>query len=104
MSFLYNFNTRMNDKVNKTSKKEKSNLIEMSVDKNETNQSLSTIKQSFEDKIEILKNDFECLINLASKMVNKVKDEETNNDNMIKQFEKYKTIESDIVKLNVGGT
>ncbi|RNA15584.1 BTB POZ domain-containing KCTD21 [Brachionus plicatilis] len=40
----------------------------------------------------------------ANKMVNKVKDEETNNDNMIKQFKKYETIESDIVKLNVGGT
>ncbi|RNA20088.1 BTB POZ domain-containing KCTD21 [Brachionus plicatilis] len=68
------------------------------------NQSLSTIKESFVDKIEIIKNDFECLINSANKMVNKVKDEETNNDNMIKQFKKYETIESDIVKLNVGGT
>ncbi|RNA15585.1 hypothetical protein BpHYR1_041066 [Brachionus plicatilis] len=34
----------------------------------ETCKSLSTIKESFEDKIEIIKNDFDCLINLANKM------------------------------------
>ncbi|RMZ97913.1 hypothetical protein BpHYR1_020380, partial [Brachionus plicatilis] len=86
---------------------EENNQLELNdlfMEKDETIKPLSKIKQSFEDKIEILKNDFECLINLANKMVNKVKDEETNNDNMIKQFKKYETIESDIVKLNVGGT
>ncbi|RNA04959.1 BTB POZ domain-containing KCTD3-like [Brachionus plicatilis] len=67
-------------------------------------QNLKEYLNSFENNSKTLDNHFENLMETIKKLMKKAQDEESNNNNMVKQFKKYETIESDIVKLNVGGT
>ncbi|CAF0762888.1 unnamed protein product [Brachionus calyciflorus] len=58
---------------------------------------------SFEQKLSIINDDFDILKKTAKNLTEKIKDGKKNNENMIEQFKKYEVVESDIIKLNVGG-
>lgn len=66
--------------------------------------SLDELLNSFEDKLNLVNDDFNVVKSTARSLVEKVKTENTNNQNMIATFKKFETIQSDIVRLNVGGT
>ncbi|CAF1033147.1 unnamed protein product [Brachionus calyciflorus] len=59
---------------------------------------------SFEQKLNILNDDCSIVQKAAQELIVNVNDEKQTNENMIKTFKKFETIDSDIVKLNVGGT
>ncbi|CAF0815814.1 unnamed protein product [Brachionus calyciflorus] len=59
---------------------------------------------SFEQKLNILNDDCSIVQKAAQELIVNIMDEKQTNENMIKTFKKFETIDSDIVKLNVGGT
>ncbi|CAF0782672.1 unnamed protein product [Brachionus calyciflorus] len=67
------------------------------------NESLNEAFNSFEDKLNIMNEDFSTMKKTAQSLIDRVKTEKENNQKMIDTFKKFESIESDIVRLNVGG-
>ena len=67
------------------------------------NVTLKELIENFDEKMKSLSDDLVALKKVAESLVEKVGEEKKSNENMVKQFKKYETIESDIIKLNIGG-
>lgn len=65
--------------------------------------SFNEVLNSFEDKLSLLNDDFVALKKSGRSLVEKVISEKEQNQKMIESFKKFESIQSDIVRLNVGG-
>lgn len=69
-----------------------------------SNETIDTILESLEEKIDEETKNLAEMKKSAQKMVDRLKKEKDYNEKILDIFKKYQPIDSEIVKLNVGGT